>query len=246
MRILIADDETPARARLRRLIAETGAGEIVGESASGRETLAAAKTLHPDLVLLDIRMPEGDGIAVAGALAQATLPPAVIFVTALADRALAAFEAGAAAYLVKPVARDRLAKAVARASRPSQAQLAALRSADATPRTHLAARLGRDLRLIPVADVLYFRAEDKSTVAILTRGEVVLDTPLTALEHEFGDRFVRVRRNLLIARAAIQRITRDEGSWVELVNGERLPVARRHRRILASALARSSAGQAGG
>jgi two-component system response regulator AlgR len=106
VRILIADDEAPARARLRRLIGELGVGEIVGESATGRETLAAVETTRPDLVLLDIRMPEGDGLSVARGLLRLEPPPAVVFVTALADRALAALEAGAAAYLVKPASRE--------------------------------------------------------------------------------------------------------------------------------------------
>lgn len=237
MRILIADDEAPARSRLRRLVAECDAGEVVGEAASGRETLAAVENLHPALVLLDIRMPEGNGISVAQALARTEPPPAVIFVTALADRALAALEAGAAAYLVKPVMRERLAEAVARARRPTQAQLAALTS-DTAARTHLAARLGRDLRLIPVADVLYFRAEDKVTIAILAQGEVVLDDSLTVLEAEFAEQFLRIRRNLLVARGAILRLTRERSdAVVELANGERLPVARRHRRGLVRALA---------
>ncbi len=242
MRILIADDEAPARARLRRLVSAAGTGEVVGEAASGRATLAAAETLRPDLILLDIRMPEGDGIAVAAALAKFAPPPAVIFVTALADHALAALETGAAAYLVKPVIGERLVAAIARAGRPTQAQLAALKAGGAE-RTHLAARVGRDLRLLPVTEVLYFRAEDKNTVAILDTGEVALDASLAALEGEFGDRFLRVRRNLLVARAAIRRIIRDDGTWIELVNGERLPVARRHRRPLVSALAGTPAAE---
>ncbi|MGH8273548.1 MAG: LytR/AlgR family response regulator transcription factor [Gammaproteobacteria bacterium] len=241
MRILIADDEAPARSRLRRLVGESGAGEVVGEAASGRETLAAVESLHPALVLLDIRMPEGDGISVAQALARSEPPPAVIFVTALADRALAALEAGAAAYLVKPVMRERLAEAIARARRPTQAQLAALTINNAV-RTHLAARVGRDLRLIPLADVQYFRAEDKTTTAILARGEVVLDDSLATLETEFPNQFVRIRRNLLVARSAILRLTRDgTESRAELANGEQLPVARRHRRALVRALAGKNA-----
>lgn len=233
MRILIADDEAPARARLRRLVSQSGAGEVVGESATGRATLAAAETLHPELILLDIRMPAGDGLSVARALARSAPPPAVIFVTALGDRALAALEAGAAAYLVKPVVRDRLREAIARASRPTQAQLAALGAGDA-PRTHLAARVGRDTRLIQVTEVVYFHAEDKVTLAVLSQGEVVLDISLTALEDEFSHVFVRIRRNLLVARSAIARLHRERhDTWVELNDGSRLPVARRLRRRVA-------------
>jgi len=197
--------------------------------------LAVVASQRPDLILLDIRMPDGDGLSVARALAAMDPPPAVVFVTALADRALAALEAGAAAYLVKPVARERLAEAIARARRPSRAQLAALGGGGA--RSHLTARVGRDIRLVPVADILYFRAADKTTVAVHKEGEVVVEDPLTALETEFGPHFLRVRRNLLVARATITGLVRNrDGNWVDLANGERLPVARRHRRRLAAAL----------
>lgn len=237
LRILIADDEAPARSRLRRLIAETGAGEVVAEAANGRETITATETARPDLVLLDIRMPEGDGLAVARALARLEPPPAVVFVTALEDRALAALEAGASAYLVKPVGRERLAAAVARAERPTRTQLAAL-AAEGGARTHIAARVGRELRLLPVASVRYFRAEDKITYAVHENGEIALEESLAALEEEFAGSFLRARRNLLVARAAVVRLGRDEtGAWLELASGERLPVSRRHRRALADALA---------
>lgn len=236
MRILVADDEAPARLRLRRLVAETGAGEVVGEAASGRATLDAVAAEHPDLVLLDIRMPDGDGLAVARALAEMEPPPAVIFVTALADRALAALEAGAAAYLVKPVERERLAIALRRAGQPSRAQLAAL-AADDEPRSHLTARVGREVRLVPVADVRYFRAADKATVAYYPEGEVVVEETLAGLEQEFAARFVRIRRNLLVAHAAVAKLVHEEdGHRVELASGERLPVARRHLRTISRTL----------
>lgn len=236
MRILIADDEAPARARLRRMVRDSGAGEVVGEAASGAQTLSAVDSLQPALILLDIRMPEGGGLSVARTLARKERRPAVIFVTALGDRALAALEAGAAAYLVKPVIRERLETAIARASRPTAAQLAAL-ATDEMPRTHLAARIGRDTRLIPVADVLYFRAEDKATLAVMADSEVVLDASLESLEKEFAPAFIRIRRNLLVARQAIIRLAREgTGSRVELENGTSLPVARRFKRRLAEML----------
>jgi two-component system, LytTR family, response regulator AlgR len=238
LRILIADDEAPARARLRRMLAEFDACEVVGEAATGREALAAVAAKRPDLVLLDIRMPEGDGVAVARGLARLEPPPAVIFVTALADRAFEALEAGAGAYLVKPVNRERLAAAIARAERPSQAQLAAL-AARSGARTHLAVRIGRELRLVPLASIHYFRAEDKTVVAKSANGEVIVEESLAALERELEGGFVRVRRNLLVARSCIVRLVRGKGdSVVELASGERLPVARRERRALAAALAR--------
>ena len=240
MRILIADDEAPARMRLRRLVEEAGAGEVIGEAASGRETLEAVERGHPDLVLLDIRMPEGDGLSVARALSGARVPPAVVFVTAHSDRALAALEAGAAAYLVKPVLGERLREALERAGRPTRAQMAALDSAEdseASGRVHLGARVGRELRLVPVAEVRYFRAADKSTIAVYKEGEVIVEESLNALEEEFAGDFLRVRRNLLVARAAVRGLRRhSDGHRLLLASGEQLPVGRRHVKAVKSLL----------
>ncbi|MGA7966254.1 MAG: LytTR family DNA-binding domain-containing protein [Gammaproteobacteria bacterium] len=236
MRILIADDEAPARLRLRRLLAEHVNGEVVAEAASGGEVLAAMERVHPDLVLLDIRMPDGDGLSVAHALRRLEVPPAVVFVTAHADRALAALEAGAVAYLVKPVIGERLAAAIERAGRVSRAQLFALGSAQAR-RTHLSARIGRDIRLVSLAEVRYFRTVDKATIAVYGEGEVVVEESLNALEQEFGALFLRARRNLLVARSAVRGLHRTgEGCSLELTSGERLPVSRRLMRQLKSAL----------
>lgn len=237
MRILIADDEAPARLRLRRLLAEHVNGDVVAEAASGSEVLAAVERVHPDLVLLDIRMPGGDGLTVAHALRRLEVPPAVVFVTAHADSALAALEAGAVAYLVKPVIGERLAAAIERAGRVSRAQLFALSSAQAR-RTHLSARIGRDIRLVPLAEVRYFRTVDKVTIAVQGEGEVVVEESLNALEQEFGALFLRARRNLLVARSAVLGLRRTgEGYSLELTSGERLPVSRRLVRQLKSALA---------
>lgn len=237
MRILIADDESPARQRLRRLLAEHVGGEVVGEAASGRETLDAVERVHPELVLLDIRMPEGDGLSVAHALRRLEVPPAVVFVTAHADRALAALEAGAAAYLVKPVIGERLAAAIERAGRVSRAQLSALGSTQAR-RTHLSTRIGRDIRLVPLAEVRYFQTVNKATIAVYNEGEVVVEESLNALEQEFGALFLRARRNLLVARSVARGLHRTgEGYALELKSGERLPVSRRLVRQLKAALA---------
>ncbi len=239
MRILIADDEPLARQRLRRLVDAAGAGEVVAEAATGRETLAGVSRWNPDLVLLDIRMPEGDGLSVAMALAAETPPPAVVFVTALADRALGALQAGAAAYLVKPVNRERLAAAIARACRPSRAQL--LNLARVQSRRYLAARVGRELRMIPLLEVNYFRACDKTTLVHYAGGEVAINESLTALENEFGARFMRIRRDLLVRCSALRRLlSGPAGAWVELDDGSRLPVARRLKRRVAAYIERGN------
>ena len=111
MRVLIVDDEAPARARLRSLLDEIGGIEIAGEAADGEHAVAAVAALKPDVVLLDIRMPRMDGIEVARHLALLPESPAVIFATAHDEHAMQAFDAQAIAYLLKPVRREKLAAA---------------------------------------------------------------------------------------------------------------------------------------
>ena len=117
MRILVVDDEAPARDRLKRLLREFTEVEVVGEAADGKAALAATAELQPDLILLDIRMPGMDGMEAARHLATLPQPPRVIFTTAYGEHALEAFEAQAIDYLVKPVRKERLAQALERAAK---------------------------------------------------------------------------------------------------------------------------------
>jgi two-component system response regulator AlgR len=122
LRLLIVDDEPPARERLRQLCAGIPDILVVGEAGNGREALKQAGLLAPEVVLLDVRMPGMDGLEAARELAQLPLPPAIIFVTAYEQHALEAFDTAASAYLLKPVRREKLAAALARAQRPTLAQ----------------------------------------------------------------------------------------------------------------------------
>ena len=117
MKILIVDDEPPARRRLLSLVQELGFGAVVGEAANGREALERVAKAPPDVLLLDIRMPGIDGLEVARHLAAFDRPPAVIFTTAYDQHALEAFEAHAVDYLLKPIRRDRLQEALERVRR---------------------------------------------------------------------------------------------------------------------------------
>ena len=110
MKVLIVDDEPPARDRLRQLLEDMNAHEVVGEAGNGREALDVAARAHPDVVLLDIRMPGMDGIETAHHLNQADPPPAVVFTTAYDEYAIDAFEANAIGYVLKPVRRERLSR----------------------------------------------------------------------------------------------------------------------------------------
>ena len=224
MRALIVDDEAPARARLARLLAAVDGWESAGEAQDGVDALAAAERANPDVVLLDIRMPRMDGIEAARHLAALETPPAIIFTSAYDEYALAAFDAHAVAYLLKPVRAERLAEALGHACRPTRAQLGALRTA--APRRHLAARVGERLELLPVDRVLAFVADSKYVAARHADGELVLDETLKDLEQEFLDAFVRVHRNTLVA---LDHVESFDGARV-VVRGLAAPVevSRRH------------------
>lgn len=232
MKILVVDDEPLARARLRRLLREIGVGEVVGEAGDGRGALDAVHQTGADLVLLDVRMPGMDGLEVARHLARLTTPPAVVFTTADDRHALAAFEANAIDYLVKPVRLERLTAALERACTPTRAQLAgaAGEAPESRVRSHISATMNGALKLVPVAQVRFFRAEHKYVTARYPDGEIVLDDPLASLENEFGGCFLRVHRNALISTVHVRALEKDDaGRMCALFDGvdERVEVSRR-------------------
>lgn len=231
--ILIVDDEAPARDRMKRLLGELDACDRVEEAVDGQEALRACAELAPEVVLLDVRMPGLSGIEVARHLASLATPPAVIFTTAYDEYALEAFETQAIGYLLKPVRKEKLARALRHAARITSAGLARLASAARLEvrRQHICARLGEQLRLIPVADVYYFLADQKYVTVRHTGGEDVIDESLKALHDEFAPDFVRIHRNALIAEkhiAAVERVA--EGQYAVRMRDckERLQVSRRH------------------
>lgn len=241
LRVLIVDDEAPARSRLRDLlgdIAATCPTCVVGLAANGVEALRLLEEAPADVVLADIRMPVMDGVELARHLRRLEPPPAVVFTTAYDQYAVQAFELAAADYLLKPVRAERLAEALGKARRlmaPSDAALAAL--APGARRHFSVSERGRIL-LVPVEDVVYLKAEQKYVTARTADREYLLDEALVQLEQEFGERFIRIHRNSLVARAALQGVERasepdeegaGEGHWQALLAGvpERLPVSRR-------------------
>jgi len=238
LRVMIVDDEAPARQRLRDLLSDCAAEiplTVAGEAASGRAALEQLSREPADVVLLDIRMPEMDGIEVAQHLQQLDRPPAVVFATAYDAYAIRAFEVHAVDYLLKPISLSRLKEALARASRPRPK---ALREIARTPRTHFSAQERGKIHLIPVADVIYLKADLKYVSVRTAAREYLIEESLTRLEDEFGDRFVRVHRNCLIARAAVRGFERaEEGGethWEVLLTGvdERIAVSRRQQHVV--------------
>ncbi len=233
LRALIVDDEAPARERLRRMLQEIEDVAVIGEAANGAEALACCASLDPDVVLLDVRMPGMDGIEAARHLGTLEEPPAVIFTTAYDEYALAAFETQAVGYLLKPVRREKLVRAIRHAARVGVPQLTRLAEQVqlGRRRTQICARLGEQLKLVPVADVLYFGAGQKYVTVRHRGGRELIDESLRALAQEFAPDFVRIHRNSLVARRYVSAVERStEGQLVVRLQDceEVLAVSRRH------------------
>jgi len=226
LKVLIVDDEPPARERLRSLLAEIADVRVVGEATNGEEGLRSAVDLSPDVVLLDVRMPGMDGIEAARHLNALEEPPAVIFTTAYDEYAINAFEAQAVGYLLKPIRQEKLAAALSQAGRLTRPQL--LKIAAATPserRTHIAARHREGLRLIPVEEVQFFFAEQKYTTVRHLKGEDLIEDSLRALEEELGSGFVRIHRNALVSVRFLERIERNaDGQYFVRLRGCEAPL----------------------
>jgi two-component system, LytTR family, response regulator AlgR len=208
LKVLIVDDESPARERLRSMLAEIADTEVIGEAANGHEALKATTELNPDVVLLDVRMPGMDGLEAARHLNVLEEPPAVIFTTAYEQYAVEAFEAHAMGYLLKPVRKEQLAAALVRAGRLTRAQLQKLASGAEARRTHIGARHREGLRLIPIEEVQYFLADQKYTTVRHLNGEDLIEESLRLLEREFSATFARVHRNALVNVKYLERIER--------------------------------------
>ena len=220
MKVLVVDDEPLARQRLLGMLADVDGWEIAGQAGNGREAVEQAEALAADAVLLDIAMPVMDGLEAARHLARLEPPPAVIFCTAYDEHALAAFEAAAVDYLVKPVRRERLLEALERArlrhlgagSGPAPVVPVSHRQ-----RSHLAARMRGSLRLIPIEDVHYLQAEEKYVLVHHARGEDLIEESLKSLEIEFADRFQRIHRNCLVANDEFLELKRLPDGQVQAV-----------------------------
>lgn len=233
MRVLVCDDEQLARDRLVRLVDGIEGVEVVAEAANGREAVLAAQRVHPDVVLMDIRMPDMDGLEAAEHLSRTEQPPALIFCTAYDEHALDAFRVRALDYLLKPVSRDDLDAALARARKMTRVQDSDDDSDEKSSqrRQHISARTHRGLELVPVNDIRYFLADQKYITVRHGGGEVLIDETLKDLETEFGDLFVRVHRNALVALGYIEGMEQAPAGHHQLrLRGleETLVVSRRH------------------
>jgi two-component system, LytTR family, response regulator AlgR len=239
LRVLIVDDEVPARRRMSELLDDARpacATSVIGEASSGQEALKLCQgPAVPDVVLLDIHMPDMTGLECAQHLLKLPSPPGIIFVTAYDDYAVQAFELHAIDYLMKPVRLERLIAALQKIKPISAQQVDGLPRA---ARRFLSVTERGRVMLVPIEDVIYFRADNKYIAIQTHEREYLLEDSLNRLEDEYGDQFVRTHRNSLIARKAISGFEKGDGDedsqWLVVIAGrpERLPVSRRQQHIV--------------
>jgi two-component system, LytTR family, response regulator len=255
LRTLIVDDEPLGRRAVRQLLLARSDCEVVGEARNGREAVRLIRDLKPDLVFLDVQMPEIDGFGVLRALTPAGMPW-VIFVTAYDSFAVRAFEANALDYLVKPLNEARFKDALSRVRERSRSKeaielsrrLSALLATEnptpqplADPAKRLLVGTGEGAIILNMAEVDWISAEDYY-VAIHSGGhEYLVRESLSSLETRLdSSQFLRVHRKVIVNLAQIHKaISRfEEGSFLILRNGDKVPVSRRLRPRVADALRR--------
>lgn len=243
MKVLVVDDEALARARLRTLLGDcvAPAAQVAAEAANAVQAMTALQRELFDVVLLDIRMPGLDGLALAQAIAALPRPPAVVFVTAHAGHAVQAFELDAMDYLTKPVRLERLQQALQKVDRLAKSGRAP--SPDSSDEVLIIQDRGRTER-VPLAGVLYFKAELKYITVRTASRSFILDASLSELEARHAGRFMRIHRNALIARHAVCALEKhfdpEEGEgWAVRLNGidELLAVSRRQLGAVREAIA---------
>ena len=239
--ILIADDEAPARNRLRDLLRDIANVHIVAEAKNGKEAIDLALETKPDLLLLDIRMPVMDGIEAAQHAQKLEPKPHIIFTTAFDAYAIKAFDLNAIDYLLKPIRLERLQAAFDKAHALQPKQLASLKPFQKT-RTHLSIHERGRVLLVPIETIIYLRAELKYITVRTNEREYLIEESLTHLEVEFGERFIRLHRNCLVAPSFIagyeKRLNAEnEQQWVALLKGspETVAISRRQQHLVREA-----------
>ena len=239
--ILIADDEAPARNRLRDLLGDIENVTVIGEAKNGKEAIHLATELHPDVMLLDIRMPVMDGIEAAEHAQKLEPRPSIIFTTAYDAYAIKAFDLNAIDYLLKPIRLARLQTAIEKTQALKPKQVEALKPLQ-NNRSHLSIHERGRVVLVPIEDVIYLRAELKYITVRTIDREYLLEESLTHLEAELSDRFLRLHRNCLVAKQYIkgyEKIADDKNDmqWHALLKGvpETIAISRRQQHLVREA-----------
>lgn len=250
LKLMIVDDEAPARNRLRELLTDMSQVSIVAEAKNGKDAVDLANNHELDIVLLDIRMPIMDGIEAAQHLQKMPKPPAIIFTTAFDSYAMQAFDMNAVDYLLKPIRFERLQTAINKARALQSNQLEALKPLNAQ-RTHFSVIERGRILLVPINEVIYLRAELKYITVRTAEREYLIEESLTHLEQEFSTFFIRLHRNCLVASSHIigfeKRIgsnseaddntEKGEKQWHALLKGvpETICVSRRQQHLVRAA-----------
>jgi two-component system LytT family response regulator len=235
MRLLIVDDERPARARLRRMLAQDNGIEAVEEAADGIEALEKIPDFAPDALFLDIQMPELSGLELAASLPAPA--PLVVFVTAFDEYAVRAFDTNAIDYLLKPFDRERLQRALQRLRERLRTQEAAPPLPDLGPAHPVRQLLVPDrggMRVLRVADIQWIETADNYVVLHTPGGAPLLRQTLTTLLGQLGARFVRCHRRAAVQLDWIEHVVPLDKGDSELVlrGGARVPCSRQYRAAL--------------
>lgn len=232
MKILIVDDEHLARERLHRHIQELDSRYDIIEAENGLLAIKQTEKHNPDIVLLDIRMPGMDGIETANKLSQLATPPAIIFTTAYDEYALDAFDSHAIAYLLKPIRKEKLNKALQSAKQLNRVQLQSIQNKENNKKEqYISVQIHSGVRKIDLRDIFYFQAEHKYVTVKYREGEVLIEEPLKSLEARFSENFIRIHRNALVAKQQLKAIRKDQqGRYlIELKDiNDKIEVSRRH------------------
>lgn len=228
MKVLVVDDEAPARRKLTRMLEAIPGVEIAGEAEDGEAALEQVAALEPDALFLDIRMPKLDGLSLAARWAE--LPP-IVFVTAYDEHALEAFEVNAVDYLLKPVRPERLEAAIERLRRrtPGKVPAAALDTISPARGTRVVTSARGTLRFFEARDIVRFWSSDKYTLFQTGGEEHLTEEPLDSLEARLTPHgFLRVHRAELIQLAQVKSLEVEDGiTQAVLSDGQRARVSRR-------------------
>lgn len=241
LKILIADDETPARNRLKDLLSEIAYVSVVAEAKDGKQAIDLAIVKQPDVMLLDIRMPLMDGLEAAEHAQKLDPKPYIVFTTAYDAYAIKAFDLNAIDYLLKPIRLERLQAAIDRVQTAQRPALDALKSLQKR-RSHLSIHERGRVVLVPIHDIIYCRAELKYVTVRTSNHEYLLEESLTNLEAEFAEVFIRLHRNCLVAQQFISSYEKradekGEAQWHAILKGvpESIAVSRRQQHLIRKA-----------
>ena len=235
MDVLICDDEPLATERLARLVTQLG-HQVVATASHGEQAIELADEHQPDVVLLDIQMPEMDGLSCAQHLCELDPMPAIVFCTAYDEHALDAFKSQAEGYLLKPVMQQELQQVLDHLTKLTQAQLSHIKQKENMEelnikRHQITAKTYRGVELVPVENIYYFLADQKYVTVRHKNGSVLIDETLKDLEHEFADQFIRIHRNALVSIHYLEGLeVINTGQYQVRCREleERLAVSRRH------------------